>query len=124
MGFAMGTGTSRLAHRVQRDGDHVARRPDRHPLRWRGQHFPAPRSGDRAERRSDRKTICAVLDALRASARRWPENVEVVGEFLHDPRRSRERLYGPRDPLRSDTGELPDPVEFYLVWIEISAGMT
>ena len=35
MGFALGTGSSRLAHRVQRDVHGVAGRSDRHPLRRR-----------------------------------------------------------------------------------------
>ena len=41
----MGSGPSRLAHRMQRDGDRTVRGSARYPLRWRRQHFPASRSG-------------------------------------------------------------------------------
>ena len=53
--------------------------------------FPASRSGDCANRGLHRKTICALLAALRASPGRRPENVEVVRQFLHPARRDRER---------------------------------
>ena len=55
----------------------------RHSLRRGGQHLSASRSGDRAIGRLQRKTVRALLAALRASAGRWAENVEIVRQFLH-----------------------------------------
>src|SRR5438105_14232646 len=124
MGVAVGPGTSGMAHRVQRDSDRGARRPDRHPLRRGGQYFPASRSRDRAKRRRDWQKVRELLVALRALAGRWPEDGEVPRKFLHGARRFGERLHWPRAALRADASELSDAAQFHLGWNERSARIT
>ena len=95
VGESVGPRPAGLAHRVQRDGHGIARRADRYSLRRGGQYFPASRGGDRADRRLHRPdSFRALLAALRASARRRAENVEVVREFLHAARSPRKGYSG------------------------------
>ena len=82
--FGVGPGPAGLAHRVLGDGAAAARRHDRHPLRRRRPHLPAPRERDRAERRRHRQAVLAVLGPRRAPhPGRWREDVEVAGQRVH-----------------------------------------
>src|SRR5437764_7476944 len=98
---------------MQRDGDEPSRRSDRYSLRRDLKYFSPSRSGNRAKRRCDRQEICALLAALRTSARRQPENVEIARQFLYPARYHRQRIQRARGPLRLITSALPRAIEFH-----------
>ena len=85
----------------------------RYPLRRRGQHLPASRSGDRAERMLHRKEVRPLLAALRAPHGRRAEDVEVARQLLHAARSAREGLHRTRDALRAHAGELSRAAELH-----------
>jgi hypothetical protein len=69
---------------------------------------------DRADGRLHRQAVRALLAALRASARGWAEDVEVVRQFLHAARRDRERLQRARGALRLAARALSRAAELHL----------
>ena len=112
VGFAVGQGPARLAHRVFRDERGIARRALRHPRRRSGPAVPAPRERDRPVRRRARSSVRELLDAQRLRAGGQREDVEVARQLLHrarDPREVRSR----GGALLHSARPLPQPAQLF-----------
>jgi len=89
VGEPLGQRKARLAHRVQRDGDGMARRDYRYPRRRKGPDIPAPRKRDSAERgRHRQNTLRQVLAPQRLRQHREREDEQVPGQYPEHQGRS------------------------------------
>ena len=88
VGFAVGAGPARLAHRVLGDVARDPRRRLRHPRRRRRSRVPAPRERDRAGGRR-RPRVRAALAARGHGEHAGREDVEVARQLRDAPRRPR-----------------------------------
>ncbi|MNH13953.1 hypothetical protein D3C79_735390 [compost metagenome] len=86
----MGPGPSGLAHRVLGDVHLLPGRELRHSRRRQRPGVPAPRERDCPERGGHRQAVRQRLDALRHDPYQRREDVQVVEQLLHHPRRARE----------------------------------
>ncbi len=94
-GIAVGTGSPRLAHRVQRHVDPLPRSDHRHPRRRRRPGLPSPRVRDRPDRRRDRsEAVRPVLDARRDGGLPGREDEQVARQSGAGPRAARRLLGG------------------------------
>ena len=78
LGFAVGKGAPRLAHRVLGDEPRRLRRSDRHPRRRERPHLPPSRERDRPERGAHGQEVRKVLDAQRAHQGQRAEDEQVA----------------------------------------------
>ncbi len=103
-----------LAHRVLGDVAQAPRRPARHPHRRRGQHLPAPRVRDRAERGLHRPALRELLDARQVPAGRRRQDVQEPGQRLQPRRRQGQGLRAARAALLPDPRPLPRAAQLHL----------
>lgn len=108
LGLALGSWTSRMAHRVQRDGERSPWRKDGRALRWSRSCVSSSRQRNRSERGAlsisppfscsvliealsglpQLPTVGQLLPPHRASSHRRTQDVQVAQELHHDRRRS------------------------------------
>src|SRR5690242_14882088 len=89
LGKSVGRRTSGLAYRVLGHEHEISGATVRHPWRRAGSDFSASRKRDRTVRSGGWAAIGALLAAQRLFEHQPGEDVEVLGQFLHDPRDSR-----------------------------------
>src|SRR6476646_4295658 len=90
VGFAVGKGQARLAHRMLGHVLGAPRQPFRHPRRRRRPPIPAPRERDRAVGGRQRRALRELLDAQRLRPGRQGEDVQVARQLLHRARHPEE----------------------------------
>ena len=90
---AIGRGRPGWHYRMLGNVDEVSGRNLRHPRRRHRPGVSPSRERNCAERRSDWKRVCPLLDPLRASQSGRRDDVEVEGQLLHVSRRGCQRIF-------------------------------
>src|ERR1700737_2288410 len=106
--------TPRVAHRVLRDGNEIPGRDAGYPRGWGRSDLPASRERDRPVGSNHRKTVCAILAALRVSQCRIAEDVEVARQHLYASRVARDGSSAGGRALSSGLGAVSQEAEFHL----------
>ena len=107
LGFSLGKGPPRLAHRMLRDEPRGVRRSDRPARRRKRPHFPASRKRDRADGGPHGQALCEILDAQRAHQGKRTENEQIARQFAA-PVRSFGPLFGGISEIRAALQQLPE----------------
>src|SRR5690242_16755345 len=109
---------SRLAHRMLRHGDELSGGNAGYPRRRRRSDLSAPRKRNRTIGIYYRQAVRALLAALRASAYRIAEDVEVARQLLYATRSARDGLPAGSHSLPARLGPLSQKAEFHVRRIE------